>query len=177
MKLILALPTFGLLCTGFLGFTRMNDSAAVSQPIGPEPALVESTHPKMWAADKTIYKDETLVLHFSAPNPTFMGVVNPDGKFFYVIFPKASAMGKLQPFVSSEAFAKMEVLNIPTGTFTADPYIYGVFENQPVFTKSGTYRFILGEDLHTDDPSTVYSLSIQYHHTARPATAAVVVVE
>ena len=106
MKLILALPTFGLLCTGFLGFTRMNDSAAVSQPIGPEPALVESTHPKMWAADKTIYKDETLVLHFSAPNPTFMGVVNPDGKFFLCDISKSIRHGEITAICQQRSLCK-----------------------------------------------------------------------
>ena len=48
-------------------------------------------------------------------------------------------------------------------------------EKQPVFTQSGTYTFILGANLHVDDPALVHKVTVKYVHKARPASDPVVV--
>lgn len=163
MKLILALPAAGLLFSGAMSLDKMSQSPLAL----PEKAATE-TQPKMWANSSDLYKNETLQLHFSLPHPQFLGVIDPDGHFYYVVFPAENGVGELQPFVSSERFENLKTLKITTSTFKADPYIYGVLENQPVFTKSGTYRFLLGDNLHVDDESTITVLNVKYTHAARP---------
>ena len=125
--------------------------------------------PEMWAKKTTLYKGETLELQFAAPNAPFLGVVDPAGHFFYVVFPADAAVGKLKPLVDSEQFTDLVSLKINTRTFKADPYTYGVYQNQRVFTQSGTYTFILGENLHVDDPEFIDKVSVRYVHAARPA--------
>lgn len=127
--------------------------------------------PKIRATEKTVYRGESLNLEFAAPNPPFLGVVDPSGHFFYVVFPSEAAVGQLKPFVDSEKFTSLSSLEIDTRSFSADPYTYGVYTNQPVFTKSGTYTFIMGENLHIDDPAFVDKVEIQYVHQSRPAVA------
>jgi len=127
--------------------------------------------PKIWTDAKMVHKGETFVLNFSTPNAPYLGVIAPNGRFFYVVFPKESAEGKLTPLVDSERFSSMSTLKINTSQLKADPYIYGVYENQPVFTCSGTYTFILGENLHVDDPTLLSKVHISYVHKPRPANA------
>lgn len=136
------------------------------------PATAEASKQaaKIWTDVTTVYKGESFALRFSTPNAPYLGVIAPNGRFFYVVFPKENAEGKLTPLVDSERFTTMNTLNIHTGQIKADPYTYGVYENQPVFTCSGTYTFILGENLHVDDPTLVSSARIQYVHKPRPAT-------
>lgn len=169
MKLIHAFPALGLLlCSAFL---------PKNQSVLPSTTVPQSTPPpaaKMWAEKSTLYQGETLELHFQAPNAPYLGVIDPAGKFFYVVFPADLATGKLKPLVDSERFKALATLSISLADFKADPYTYGVYENQPVFTRSGTYTFLLGENLHTEDASMsgIEKLSIQYYHQPRPRVSA-----
>lgn len=163
MKLIHVLPAAGLLFSGAMSLDKMSYNPLL---LPQKPAL--QSPPKMWANVKTLYKGETIRLHFTLPHPQYLGVIDPDGHFFYVVFPKESISGNLKPFVSSERFETMKTLKIKTSLFRADPYQYGVMENKPVFTKSGIYRFVLGDNLHVDDASAVTILKVKYTHSARP---------
>ena len=171
MKLILAIPAAGLLLSGTLQSLQQSANGLASQPTSPNtPAPIHvEFKPKMWTEKEYLYKGESFDLHFELPHARYLGVVDPDGKFFYVVFPAENAIGKLKPLVTSEQFTAMKSLKINPQLFKADPYIYGVMENQPVFQKTGTYRFILGEDLHTDDESSLVIVRIQYMHSKRPA--------
>lgn len=163
MKLILLLPVASLLFVGAASLYEWAQNPATL----PEKPVAESAA-RMWADDAAVYKNEILQIHFSLPHPQFLGVIDPDGHFFYVVFPVENGSEKLKPLVSSEQFTTMKTLKINTSDFKADPYTYGVLENQPVFTKSGTYRFLLGDNLHTDDESALTVLKVNYHHTVRP---------
>lgn len=171
MKLILAIPAAGLLLSSTLHSLQQPASNSASQPIAPNtPVLTQmEATPKMWAGKEYLYKGESFDLHFDLPHAGYLGVVDPDGKFFYLTFPAENAVGKLKPLVNSEQFVTLRSLRINTQQLKADPYIYGILENQPVFQKSGTYRFVLGEDLHTDDESSLVIVRIQYVHHKRPA--------
>lgn len=163
MKLILALPAAGLLFSGALSLDKMSHSPVLlPEKNAAAPAL------KMWADNTTLYKGETLLLRFSTPHPQYLGVIDPDGHFYYVVFPDEAPAGNLKSFVSSDRFESMKTLRIKTAKFKADPYEYGILENKLVFTKSGAYRFVLGDNLHVDDASAVAILKVKYKHSARP---------
>lgn len=128
---------------------------------------VIDTLPKSNAAkisvDHTLfYEGDTIILQFSAPNDPYLGVVDPDGHFFYIVFPDNGGLGDLKPYVDSKHFTTLSTMNIHTTSFKADPYIYEVDKNQPVFTKSGDYTFIMGKNLHVDDPKMLDHLLVHY---------------
>lgn len=169
MKLILLLPATALLLSA-----TMHPSQE-SNPLSGNAPLPTTRAPKMWVENEQAFLGETILLRFQTPHPQFLGVVDPDGKFFYIVFPAASAVGNLTPLVDSKAFVRLDRLEISTAQLKADPYKYGVTENQPVFTKSGAYAFILGDNLHTDDPTTMHRVKVKYKHVARPTAARAVV--
>lgn len=127
---------------------------------------------KIWVDGAAVfYKNETIELRFAAPNAPFLGVVDPAGRFFYLVYPKEQATGGLKPVVESTDFTKMTSLKIQIDSVLADPYTYGASENRPVFTRSGKYTFIMGENLHVDDPDELEQVVIEYFHQNRPANS------
>ncbi|MEO6039725.1 MAG: hypothetical protein ABIQ93_15030 [Saprospiraceae bacterium] len=169
MKLILAVPAVGLLFSGAIGINRLSlDHPTLPTPKKEVPTLTATT-PKMWAQTAPIHKGERFDLSFETPHAEYLGVIDPSGKFFYVIFPAADGQGNLKPLVDGILFTSRQSITINTATLKADPYTYGVTENQPVFTKSGTYRFLLGQTLHTDDESSVSIVRVVYNDWKRPS--------
>ena len=163
MKLIHALPAVGLIFSGLNFIPKTPQAGAV-------PASEPTVLPQMRLDKKECFKDESFELLFQTPHAGSLGVIDPDGKFFYLVFPEACTVGELKPLVSSEQFVALSRLRIAPASLKADPYIFGVDENRPVFTKSGTYRFILGDDLHVDDESMVSIVSIRYWNKKRPVS-------
>jgi hypothetical protein len=121
----------------------------------------------MWVKTAQVFQGETFYLYFKPPNQPFLGVLDPKGRFFYLVYPGSSSFGNLRPLIESNLFIRLDSLEIPTGIMKADPYAYGVFDNQPVFTHSGHYTFILGDNLHVDDPTDLHKVSINYQHHSR----------
>lgn len=166
----ISFPALTLFVAGAWSLQHVQKSA--THPVSDEYTATASApkSSKMWAKTAVLYKGETIELHFAAPNAPYLGVVDPQGHFFYVVFPKETVVGNLKPLVESRRFASLQSLKINTRSLKADPYTYGVYTNQPVFTKSGTYTFILGENLHIDDPEFVEKLTVRYVHSRRPAS-------
>jgi hypothetical protein len=167
MKLLLLLPAVALLLSMTI------------RPAGlPAPVLdhlvFPPSAPKMWIENDRAFLGDTIELRFQKTHPEFLGVINPDGKFFYLVFPASESIGKLTPLVDSKVFLRLDRLEISTAHLKADPYEYGVVENQTVFTKSGAYDFILGDNLHVDDPTAVYRVTVRYKHSGRPGQQSVV---
>jgi hypothetical protein len=128
----------------------------------PSKVSMATIAPKIWVDNSTLHESETLNLHFSGSNPSFLGVINPDGHFFYIVFPSENSLGALRPVVESKDFVNLEIMRINPQTFKADPYRYGVYTNLPVFTKSGKYTFIMGDNLHVHDPKLLNKVEVRY---------------
>jgi hypothetical protein len=128
---------------------------------------ISTSMPKMSVENSQIYLGESILLKFRMPHPKFLGIIGPDGKFFYIVFPESESMGKLTPLIDSKVFTHLDQLEISTSDFKADPYTYGVLENQAVFTKTGAYIFMLGDDLLVDDPSAICRVKVMYKHRLR----------
>lgn len=168
MKLILIIPAAGLLLSGAVSLDNSSRSASSFRQDTAQPTAAGQAS-KMWTNNATLYKGESLSLYFDMPHAQYLGVIDPDGHFFYIVFPAEAGSGKLKPLVNSERFVTLNTLSINTATFKADPYTYGVLANKKVFTKSGTYRFLLGDNLHVDDERFLTVLKINYRHKRRPA--------
>lgn len=172
MKVIFSstIPIVVLCMTGVLNMSRLQDAPLTSKA---ETAVVPVTTPalKMWTNNTTLHFGETLSLHFSTPNASCLGVIDPKGHFFYLVYPGDGADIALKPLVDSETFATMQTLELNSATLLADPYTYGVYTNLPVFTVSGNYTFILGENLHIDEPGLLHPLVIHYVHQPAVSSA------
>ena len=168
MKLILAIPAAGLLFSGALSLDNVPKANSHLRSVPSDTPVEAEAAPNMWSSTGKVYKGESLRLHFASPHGSYLGVIDPDGHFFYVVFPAEQSVGELKPFVASEQFVALEELIIQTATFKADPYTDGILENKRVFTKSGVYRFLLGNDLHTDDTRFIDVVKIRYRHKPRP---------
>lgn len=171
MKLFLIFSAVGVMISGPFGSNQPVDTQQASNTSIPL-ATPQSPGDKMWCDKNVIGRGETITLHFRRPHGRFLGVIDADGHFFYLVFPALDAVEKLQPLITSELFVDLDSLTLDPHTLKADPYTYGVMENQPVFTKSGIYRIILGNNLHTDDATSVTTLLIQYQHNPSDLTNA-----
>ncbi len=127
-----------------------------------------SKKPKIWVAEANLYQGESLEMHFSTPNAPYLGVLDPQGHFFYLVYPSEPTLTNLEPLVESSQFVGLKILIIETGSLKADPYTYGIYYNQPVFTASGDYTFILGDNLHVDNPDLLDNVVVHYTHKYRP---------
>ena len=171
MKFALLLPVLGLAAYGIWS-SNTSSPVSLTQPTSIDKEECAPAANSFWTTTPSIYSGEQIVLRFKGQNPDYMGVVDPSGHFFYVVFPEHEADEALQPLVSSEAFKSCQKLKINPSSFKADPYTYGVMENQQVFTQAGTYTFIMGENLHVDDPALVQKVEIKY--TAKPRSESVI---
>ena len=67
----------------------------------------------MWVEKSPLYQGETLELRFQAPNAPYLGVIDPTGHFFYIVFPAELSAGKLKPLVESRQFERLSTLTSP----------------------------------------------------------------
>ncbi len=163
MKTLFLTGVCGLALAGSLGKFPLNNPV-----LPPISAQTDLASPNLWTYSDTLYQGDALDLYFNTPHGACMGVVNPSGQFFYVIYPRTSAVGKLAPLMDAGAFTGCARLRVSTLKLKADPYTYGVYENQPVFTQSGRYRILIGDNLHIDDPALLQTLDVQYIHKPKP---------
>lgn len=162
MRLIQLLPAAGLILMGAMPFTPKNNLPNNDSP---------TCNAVMWTENNFVFKGESLQLQFATPHGSRLGIIDPSGNFFYVVFPSENATGDLKPLMDSKKFLKTTALKINTKTLKADPYTYGVLKNKPVFTQSGTYSFVLGDNLHAHDEQTLTILKVEYRHLPRPASS------
>lgn len=134
---------------------------------------ISVSRPEMSVENKKVYLGDSIILKFNTPHPQFLGIIGPDGKFFYIVFPEYESMGKLTPLLDSRVFMQMDQLSISTADLKADPYTYGVLENQAVFTKTGAYIFLLGDNLIVDDASAICKAKVMYKHRVKKSSQVV----
>jgi hypothetical protein len=168
MKLIHAFPAFFLLLSG-----------NTKHPVPPsmdKPALALIEEASVPVRQKTVvtidrpvvYQGQTFLLEFTVPHAGNMGVIDPSGRFYYLTYPRESAAGNLKPLVDAADFEHMGQLEIDPTRVEGDPYTYGVWDNQKIFTQSGTYRFILGDNLHVDESDDILMFQVVYRHNKPP---------
>ena len=178
MKFIINIAIFTVLFISSFNVPLVPYFTSYSTPIDRVVDTLPTANAAKISVNRTIfYEGDTIVLHFSVPNDPYLGVIDPDGHFFYIVFPNDGSTGNLKPYVDSQRFVTMKTMDIRTASFEADPYIYEVDKNRPVFTKSGDYTFIMGQNLHVDDPKLLHNVSIHYKRGINPKLMAGVGVE
>ncbi|MEZ4920134.1 MAG: hypothetical protein R2792_13605 [Saprospiraceae bacterium] len=97
MKIAFALPAFGLILLGAWSFSTAHKPTPVStSATTPEAVVVAEAKPelKIWTSTPTVFKGEELILNFAGSNAKYLGVVDPQGHFFYVIYPGENGRGR-----------------------------------------------------------------------------------
>jgi len=166
--IIVTIVAFALTIAGAQSINRQSYYPAIEKNTLPRVAinkLLGTHNPKMWTCNTVLYLNETIVLRFEPPNPPFLGIIDPQGHFFYLVFPAEDVIGNLMPFIESKCFESLRELQINTTTLHGDPYTYGVYDTQLVFTQSGVYTFIMGGNLHVDSFYLLENVKIKYIHS------------
>lgn len=108
----------------------------------------------------TIYKGDTLKIHFKTPHPTDFAIISPDDNFFFVI---NSDNDSLMPsLMNPEEFKYLDLLEIITDKTKVSPYDRRINHNTIIFTKTGKYKLSLSEVLCTDDGTPFETKSVFY---------------
>jgi hypothetical protein len=154
-------------------FNFLQPLSGPGQEDAPVSASAEKAPPAgtMEVPQETVYRGDMINLRFSVPHGAHLAIRDPKGRFFYVVFPAAQATAGLKPLIDSETFVRRAELSFRADQLTGDPYTHGINKNQPVFTVSGTYTLIMGDNLAVDNPDELVVRPLKYRHESRPATA------
>lgn len=150
-----------------------NNTVVATDTIGGDglPAPQYITDPKqknIIGINDTLYSGDTLVIHFKTPHQGELGINDPDGNFFFVVYEfSMDSANRVFPFMRSDTFKNVSLFHFITDKDKADPWNKAFDENQPVFTKTGSYTITLSETLDTDDGTPVEEEHVFYYNKKR----------
>lgn len=131
--------------------------------------MVYSELKNMWVDQGPYYKGESIKVFFADGHPEELGIKNPNGDFFYLVYiPGLKTIPNASPLVSQTKFKQLKEVELVAGVTRANPHNVKYKGNQPVFTKSGTYTLLLSKNLSTDAAGPAETIKIEYIHQKRP---------
>jgi hypothetical protein len=95
------------------------------------------------------------------PHGGEFGVWNPKGEFQFISFKKVSANEPAPP-IEPDVFRTTTELKLATATAKGSPVRDGFEKPELIFTRPGTYRFIVAENLETDNPPGLLKCTVRY---------------
>jgi hypothetical protein len=132
----------------------------------PEPA----EDPSFGCTPLELHRGETLTVRLPLPHGEDLAVLDPDGRLFYVAVYQDGA-GKrpgLEPAVDRVAFRRMDRLITSSTTAEGAPQQGSGGGRKPIFTRSGPYRIVLGDNLGTPYAAIEAECQVRYLDTERP---------
>jgi hypothetical protein len=122
-----------------------------------------SEYKNMWMIGKDYYEGDTILINFAKEHPAELGIKNPDGDFFYLVYhPEIPTIKNGKPVYSFKEFKTVETLKMDPSIFKANPHDLQFNGNIRVFVKPGEYELFLGDNLSTDDGTPKEKLKIQF---------------
>jgi hypothetical protein len=131
------------------------DSARITTPVivAQEQPRIDTTHSPLEAltcTPKTLHSGDTITLRMRTPHGGYLAVVQPDGTFYFIVYPQLGDPTRRFSKIPSDTFKKMPLLLLPSD-LRAAPRVYGRDTLlEPVFSKVGSYQIHLGENLESD---------------------------
>ncbi|RMG35454.1 MAG: hypothetical protein D6732_09285 [Methanobacteriota archaeon] len=122
---------------------------------------------EMNCSPDTVYKGDTISIEMSIPHGGYLGIITPNGDFFFVCWSQRDKNSPLQPLIQSEEFVNVEKIELITDKTLATPWIYGAKSNELIFTNTGEYRILMGENLETDSDVAYQECKIFYFDKPR----------
>lgn len=145
-------------------------SCGIFRKNNPSPTYLYSELNNLWVEKKAYYPNDTIRLNFSTKHPDELGLMDPDGNFYYLVYgPQVKTITNGQPIMTVAQFRPITFLEIIPSNTKANPHNVEFSGNINPFTKSGEYIFLLSQNLSTDAIGPAESVTIQYiHQQARP---------
>jgi len=109
-------------------------------------ALAEN--PRMRCEPQTIKARQTLTVHMPMPHGGELGVWTPENKFFFIAFEPEQ---DIKPPIPMAKFKNLRMLKINTASAVGLESISRNAVPEHIFTVSGKYRFIVSNNLETED--------------------------
>jgi hypothetical protein len=118
---------------------------------------------KFSCSPEKLFSGGALTLNMPAPHGGDLAIVDPEGKFFFVVYEPDSSGHSLmrQPFMNWEEFKSLRRLNLSTD-LSATLMAKDGNGNQRVFTKTGWYKLLLSENLETEIEAPVPQCKVYY---------------
>ena len=105
----------------------------------------------------------TLVLRFGAGHPDELGILGPDGTWFFLVYRDDGIHPGLRPLVSKSVFARQQELTLRTATAEGSPWVDRRNRNERILVKPGRYRVVVMAALKSDAQGIPRSeCSVQY---------------
>jgi hypothetical protein len=102
---------------------------------------------------------DTLTLRIAVPHGDWLSVKRPDETIFYLVAPGAGTAPNYS-IVPSEAFRDMSMIRFQGGIISR-PGSGGSGAMTPIFTQSGKYEFLVGNNLASASPHDVRECTIR----------------
>ncbi len=114
---------------------------------------------------KSYHQDDTIRLNLSTTHPDELGLVDPDGNFFYLVYgPQVETITNGKPIMTVAQFRPITFIEIVPSTFKANPHNVRYSGNIKPFTQSGEYTFMISQNLSTDAMGAAETLKFLYMH-------------
>lgn len=140
-----------------LAVTRRDTAAAApldtfvsSTPTVPTADAASSVIQPISCTPTTFGSGDTLTLRMGTPHGNQLSIHSPDRTTYSVVYPTLGKPRRNYSLISSEEFRKIGTFPVPADV-RAIPQVYGrdtILE--PVFTKTGKYLIVMGENLASD---------------------------
>lgn len=131
--------------------------------------MIYSELKNMWVEKGPYYKGESIKVFFADGHPEELGIKNPDGDFYYLVYISGlETIPNASPLISQTKFKQLKEIELIAGVTRANPHNIKYKGNQPIFTKSGNYTLLLSKNLSTDAAGPAETIKIEYVHKSRP---------
>lgn len=106
-----------------------------------------------------LYKGDTLTIKMKIPHGEYLGIINPAGEMFFVVYPSPEK-GK-DSLMPSNIFVNLDELKIITNVTRAVPWIAGR-GMEIIFSKAGDYQILLSDNLESDAEYPIIKCIVKY---------------
>jgi hypothetical protein len=97
-------------------------------------------------------KTDKISLGFPVPHGDNLAIINPAGTYFFIAFDQPDAGSPVQPIISGPDFSRMSNLDLDVANARGINWSRKNATKEPIFTRSGSYKVLVGASLETEDP-------------------------
>lgn len=125
---------------------------AVANADEPKKALPPPASEALSCLPDTATAKDKITIKLPTPHSGDFAVITPSGDYLFISFNQPDKASLIQPVIPAETFQRLPELVLDVATATGVPWIQDAPAIQPMFTKSGDYKFVLSKALETEDP-------------------------
>lgn len=145
------------------------ETVAPAIPSPPLPVQVgDSSAPRtLTCTPNKLGPGDTVTLRMSTPHGDYLRITTPSGDVHFAVYPQFGQSSRRFSLVPSDSFRNLATIRIPSdlrakGYATSRDTIL-----QPVFSKTGKYELLIGENLESDRSEDLRTCSVTFAQTPK----------